>query len=183
MKNRKTVVVAFLLVAVMLLGVGYAALTDTLRIDGNAVLSHDSANKAFDDLVYFDPNTKVCADDDSIEISTSKDVATIKVNSLSLNGDTATFELKIMNDHDTAVYVLPTIDDKSALYDPDLIGLSSNWKSQVHEIAANSSRTYILTVTCKATPTEQTETTDFAIGFSVTTDAPQNYVREGQNAQ
>ena len=30
MKNRKTVVVAFLLVAVMLLGVGYAALTDVL---------------------------------------------------------------------------------------------------------------------------------------------------------
>ena len=34
MKNRKRVVVAFLLVAVMLLGVGYATLTDVLEITG-----------------------------------------------------------------------------------------------------------------------------------------------------
>ena len=53
MKNRKFVVVAFLLVAVMLLGVGYAALTDTLIIIGNAHIDLDTANKTFDEKVYF----------------------------------------------------------------------------------------------------------------------------------
>ena len=53
MKNRKTIVVAFLLVAAMLLGVGYAALTDTLTIIGNAHIDVDTANKTFDEKVYF----------------------------------------------------------------------------------------------------------------------------------
>ena len=53
MKNRKIVVVAFLVAAVMLLGVGYAALTDTLTIIGNAHIDVDTANKTFDEKVYF----------------------------------------------------------------------------------------------------------------------------------
>ena len=53
MKNRRTVVVAFLLVAVMLLGIGYAALTDTLTIIGNAHVDLDTANKTFDERIYF----------------------------------------------------------------------------------------------------------------------------------
>ena len=64
MKNRRTVVVAFLLVAVMLLGIGYASLTDTLTIIGNAHIDLDTTNKTFDEKVYFSHdgacNARIC---------------------------------------------------------------------------------------------------------------------------
>ena len=53
MKNRKTVVVAFMLCAVMLLGVGYAALSDVLDIQGTAQVTQGNAQNAFDGDVYF----------------------------------------------------------------------------------------------------------------------------------
>jgi hypothetical protein len=48
MKNRKVIVTAFLLVAVMLLGVGYAAVSDTLNFGGDATISGDQAQHEFD---------------------------------------------------------------------------------------------------------------------------------------
>ena len=48
MKNRKVIVTAFLLVAVMLLGVGYAAVSDTLNFGGDATISGDQAQQEFD---------------------------------------------------------------------------------------------------------------------------------------
>ena len=48
MKNRKVIVTAFLLVAVMLLGVGYAAVSDTLNFNGDATISNDQVQKEFD---------------------------------------------------------------------------------------------------------------------------------------
>ena len=58
MKNRKVIVTAFLLVAVMLLGVGYAAVSDTLSFtgdatitltfNGDATISNDQVQQEFD---------------------------------------------------------------------------------------------------------------------------------------
>lgn len=48
MKNRKVIVTAFLLVAVMLLGVGYAAVSDTLNFNGDATISNDQVQQEFD---------------------------------------------------------------------------------------------------------------------------------------
>lgn len=48
MKNRKVIVTAFLLVAIMILGVGYAAITDTLNIHGNATVTGDQVVEEYD---------------------------------------------------------------------------------------------------------------------------------------
>ncbi len=48
MKNRKTVVVSFLLIAVLLMGIGYAAVSDTLNFDGSAKISGDETQSQFD---------------------------------------------------------------------------------------------------------------------------------------
>ena len=53
MKNRKSVIVAFLLVAVMLLGVGYAALTDVLDITGTADVNQSAAEESFNEDIFF----------------------------------------------------------------------------------------------------------------------------------
>ncbi len=48
MKNRKIVVTAFLLIAVMILSVGYAAVSDTIFFNGDATISDDQAQQNFD---------------------------------------------------------------------------------------------------------------------------------------
>lgn len=53
MKNRKRIIVAFMLVAVLLLSVGYAALTDDLFITGDATLNTTQAQNEFDADIYF----------------------------------------------------------------------------------------------------------------------------------
>lgn len=101
MKNRKFIVVAFLLVAVMLLGVGYAALTDTLIIIGNAHIDLDTANKTFDDRIKFigaeatsSTGTGTTAD----VASYSDDDATYTANKLALIGEKSVFTFTIKND-------------------------------------------------------------------------------------
>lgn len=101
MKNRKFIVVAFLLVAVMLLGVGYAALTDTLTIIGNAHIDVDTANKTFDEKVYFSDakassstGTGTTAD----VVSYSSDDATYTANKLATVGEKSVFTFTITND-------------------------------------------------------------------------------------
>jgi len=53
MKNRKRIVVAFLLVAVMVIGVGYAALMDELTISGDATISALQVQNTFDENIHF----------------------------------------------------------------------------------------------------------------------------------
>ena len=53
MKNRRIVIVSFLLVAVLVMGVAYAALTDNLFIKGEANLKTDVAQTEFDADVFF----------------------------------------------------------------------------------------------------------------------------------
>ncbi len=53
MKNKKFMIIAFVLVSSVLIGVGYAALTDTLTINGDLEFSAQAVNDAFNDDVYF----------------------------------------------------------------------------------------------------------------------------------
>ena len=101
MKNRKFVVVAFLLVAVLLLGVGYAALTDTLTIIGNAHIDVGAANNTFDQKVYFSAaeatsSTGTGTTDDTA--SYNSDDATFTANKLATVGQQSVFTFTITND-------------------------------------------------------------------------------------
>lgn len=100
MRNRKTVVVAFLLVAVMLLGIGYAALTDTLTIIGNAHVDLDTANKTFDERIYFSDakatSTTGTGTTDDVASFTADD-ATYTVNKLAVTGEKSVFTFTITN--------------------------------------------------------------------------------------
>ncbi len=102
MKNRKIVVVAFLLIAMLLLGVGYAALTTTLTIIGNAHIDMDQAGTNFDERVYFSVAEAVS----STGTGSTPDVAggvggddgTFTANRLATKGETSTFLFTIQND-------------------------------------------------------------------------------------
>ncbi|MBQ2711799.1 MAG: hypothetical protein IJF71_00320 [Clostridia bacterium] len=91
MKKRRFAIVAFLLCACICLGVGYAALTDTLTINGDITVKPHNA----DFVVEF---TEVkSSDKTTTAIQTDKTVANFSSTQLSAAGDTATAILEVQN--------------------------------------------------------------------------------------
>ena len=102
MRNRKTVVVAFMLCAVMLLGIGYAALTDTLTIIGNAHIDMNQAQVNFDEMIYFSAAEAV-TNPTADAVSFSADDATFTANKLATKGDKAVFKFTVQNDSNVSI--------------------------------------------------------------------------------
>lgn len=101
MKNRKRIVVLFLLVAIMLIGVGYAALTDTLTIIGNAHIDIAAAENTFDGKVYFTAAEATSTTGTGTEAdvaSFTSDDATFTANKLATVGQQSVFTFTITND-------------------------------------------------------------------------------------
>ncbi len=112
MKNRKTIVGLFLLVAILLIGIGYAAFTDTLTIIGNAHIDLNEAGTTYDERVYFSSGSvkeikvESGADGSKDEVNaTNTDDATFTANSLAVKGDYIIFEFVIQNDSNIDVIV------------------------------------------------------------------------------
>lgn len=155
MKNRKIVVVSFLLIAVMMMSVGYAAIADVLYITGSANVTKENAESAFDADVYF---TNAALADAHKENTTSvnegdNDKASFTATSLKGQGDTASFTYTIKNANDVDAEVTPSISSNTA---EEYFELSSDWKGQPKTIKAGESATYTVTVTLKKTPTYET---------------------------
>jgi plastocyanin len=155
MKNRKFVVVAFLLVAVLLLGVGYAALTDTLDITGSADVNVTELEKEYEEDIYFSaavanqgaPNTASVNGDNN-------DKASFSAKSLVKKGDKVTFTFTIKNDSAHTVTVTPKLHASAGNTNTEYFSIESDWNGASREIAANGSITYTLTVTLLKDPTE-----------------------------
>ena len=101
MKNRKTVVVAFLLVCCMILGVGYAALTVDLNLAGNATFNPGQAQNEFTENIYLGDSAVIEKTNEDAPGSTYNKTtdhsADLAVNSLALDGDRVTFTIKVYN--------------------------------------------------------------------------------------
>ena len=64
MKNRKIVVIAFTLIAVLLLGVGYAAVTDDLKVLGHVKTNMETISSDFQlDVRFKDGSGTIIRDD------------------------------------------------------------------------------------------------------------------------
>ena len=105
MRNRKRIIVSFMIIACMLMAVGFAALTDTLNLNGDAEIDFSSANNGFDADVYFSAATATENGDNAYVISENPDKAEFEVRSLNTKGDTAKFTFTIQNDNDFTAYV------------------------------------------------------------------------------
>ena len=152
MKNRNTIVVAFLLCAVLLLGVGYAAIADVLDITGSADVTKANAQASYDADVYF-TNAEIA--DGNVENTTSinadnNDKVSFTAKNLKGQGDTAKFTYTIYNGSDVDANVTPSISSNTAA---EYFGLSSDWNAQPKLIKAGQSMTYTVTVTLLKTPT------------------------------
>ena len=117
MKNRKIVVVAFLLIAMLLLGVGYAALTTTLTIIGNAHIDMAQAGENFDERIYFSVAEAVSSTGTGSTPDRAGGVGgddgTFTANRLATKGETSTFLFTIQNDSNVAAAITITEETNS----------------------------------------------------------------------
>ena len=153
MKNRKRIVVAFLLCAVMLLGIGYATLTDVLEVSGSADVDATQATEAFNEDIYF--SKAVAKEDGNIAtiVTGDPDMATFTIKNLKGKDDTATFVFTITNDGDVDALVTPTLAENGNT-NTEYFHIESTWQGQPRELAAGASIEYEVTVTLLKTPTE-----------------------------
>ena len=105
MKNRRTILAAFLLVAVLVMGIGFANIADNLDITGKARATTDTAAATFDSKVYFsavqklDTSTGNGAGTDTIDIlGTEKDLVDFKINTIAEKGQFVAFKITITNE-------------------------------------------------------------------------------------
>ena len=131
MRNRKRIIVSFMLIACVLMAVGFAALSDTLNINGEAEVDFASANSGFDADVYFSAATAGSADKGDIaNITTDVDIARFSVRSLSAKNETATFTFTVQNDNEFDAYVKVN-NDKSLNNNTEYFGLDMSESSFV----------------------------------------------------
>ena len=153
MKNRKSLI-AVLLVAVMLLGIGYAALTDTLDITGSADVNQSAAEEAFNEDIYFSAAVANEAGNTASVNADNNDKASFTAKTLKGKGDKVTFTFTIKNDGDVAATVTPKLNASLGNTNPEYFSLTSDWDGDSKVLAANSEITYTLTVELLKTPTE-----------------------------
>ena len=154
MKNRKTIVVAFMLCAVMLLGVGYAALSDTLDITGSADVNQSAAEEAFNEDIYFSAAVANETGNTASVNADNNDKASFTAATLKGKGDKVTFTFTIENAGDVDAEVTPKLNASLGNTNSEYFSITSDWNGAAKTLAAHSNITYTVTVELLKTPTE-----------------------------
>ena len=125
MKNKKIAVIAFMLIAVLTLGIGYATLSDTLTLRGSAEVTAAGAEVGFDEKIYFTGATVTDGSTtgsyiDTANISDDKDIASFSVNSLNSSDDVVvlTFTVSNFSDHDAVITIKDFISGSTTEVNP-----------------------------------------------------------------
>lgn len=98
MKNRKIFVGIALLIVVLVLGIGYAAITDTLKITGTATTGIDQEN--FKVVFTGETNPATATDGVTATANANSKSATLEVTGLTTKGDSKTATFTIQNQSD-----------------------------------------------------------------------------------
>ena len=165
MKNRRIIVIAFMLCAVMLLGVGYAAVSDALDISGTAEINSGNVQSAFDTNVRFSAavanNYTAGTNPDKAWVSSEDDdLAHFASYNLAEVGNLTTFTFTILNESDLEVSVMPVLtyagDAAAQATAQEYFDVYSDWKVdgevKPKTIAAGGEETYTVTIKLKKTP-------------------------------
>ena len=151
MKTKRTAVVAFLLCAIMAIGIGFAAINKNLEINANANLGMDATGFS---VAFVQSDCTVTGTDETstIAVGTDTTVATFTVNGLKKAGDTVTGTFTVIN-------------NSSELYDAVL-----GTPSVAFGTGENPYRDYISVTTTgpQKTILAQNETTTFTVTVKLT---------------
>lgn len=169
MKNRKTVVVAFLLVAAMLLGVGYAALTDTLTLDGRVTIDMNQAGVNFDEKIYWSAakiteSTNTSAED--VITGQGTDDLNFTLHSLATKGDVVKMTCTIKNESNVRVKI--TVNEPTMAEDYGKFSCTYEYENDDMTIPAGGTMDVYVVVTV-ANPVTSAATATFGISYVVET--------------
>lgn len=161
MKKRRSIIIALLLIAALALGIGYAAVTDTLTITGNAnVKPHqDNLNVIFTQIK--DQNKCTAA------IQTDKTVASFTTTQLEVGGDTATATFVVTNQSAEykATIAAPTITITSG---GEYFDITTDFGDETRTLnAVDGTTEFTVTVKLKGAVTEE-RACEFTITNNVT---------------
>lgn len=188
MKNRKVIVTAFLLIAVMILGVGYAAVSDTLNFSGDAMISDGQVQHEFDaDIkivsVSEDKATWYDYAASTVEIERTNDLIVniidgagdniqdqidFQIYNLTDAGETQTIWFKVKNDSAHVANLTGTAITETGTddyFESDYTVYAEDGTTETQVIPANGTVLVKLVVTLKNTPSE-TYTANFS--FAIT---------------
>jgi cytochrome c oxidase assembly protein Cox11 len=96
MKNRRNIIVAFLLCACLIVGVGYANLTTNLILNGSASLSKEYMEDLFDSQIKW-VSAKSASNKVTAEISEDGNTITLKAEALTTPGEVIDVVCKMKN--------------------------------------------------------------------------------------
>lgn len=160
MKRRRTLIVALLLVAALALGIGYASITDTLTIGGNASVKPHQEN--FKVIFQEIKNQDKC----TAAIQTDKTVATFTTTQLVEGEDTASATFVVVNNSDeySATIDAPTI---SITTGSDYFDVTTDFGTATKTIAPGETCEFTVTVKLRRAVTEE-RSCEFTITNNVT---------------
>jgi hypothetical protein len=176
MRNRKITLVAFMLVAVLMLGIGYAALTDTLTIIGNAHIDFAQAEVNYDGKIFFSAATAVSSTGTGATADTasfSADDANFTANKLATKDEYSVFKFTVTNNSNVNVKVIVNPTKLSGAENPsnsNAAKFSVTYEYSEDDKIIDAGQTMDITVTVKviAPITEATSAT-FGIEYVVET--------------
>lgn len=170
MKNRKKVVIALLLVCALCLGIGYAAVTDKLFVNGTVSVSPFAYNVYFANATCDNSGVTVSIadEDDAADHMGHDDKLTISVDNtvLGVAGDKVIVSVDIKNDN-TDYNAVVTLDDTTST-EPGLYKVTCAWaEGSTGTIANGSTNTVNITIELLKVPTKTVENDEFTITFDV----------------
>ena len=182
MKSRKIVIVAFVLIAAIALGIGYAQLSTTLAIGGNATIDLEAAEANFNNKIYFaNPavdtvnSTGTGGSDTKADtiVLTNSDYATIGVQTLAVKDEKAVFTVDIKNDSNVPVLISVETAKLSGGENPnnsnsEYFRIDYAYSRNDMTIPSGESMTVTITVTVIKAVTVATSTS-FGIEYTATT--------------
>ena len=185
MKNRRVILVAFLLVACMLVGIGYAVIEKELTIGGTATLLPQNFNVVFTQakLTTLTDGTQdgvvptVSVENTKLaNVNAVKDLGGIFATSMTVSGlacdsDIVVVDFTIQNNNNVPMYLPSTVTKTAGL---DVTGkyLDGGTEKDTHVLNPDSTVTYRVTVKLanEAIDAEKTET--FNISIAATSNVP-----------
>lgn len=145
MKNRRNIIVAFLLCACMIVGVGYAAFSDVMDITGTTEMK---ADEVADGNIIFTKATAAKQGDIATVNATNKDKASFTVTTVVSAGEQSDFDFEITNTnskaYNIAFRVAPkgTNDDATTYYT-----IASTLTSNNKTVNGTDGSTNVVTIT------------------------------------
>lgn len=167
MKNRKTLIITVLLIAILALGIGYAAIGNkTLTISGNAVGTPNDNNFK---VKFTGTPTKSDADKVKEAAILTDTTASIKVADLTKAGDSVTATYTIINESEDLSANLSAALTNSNTTDFDVTYYFGNTTgTTTASLTKGQSTTITVVVTLKTTPVTTDVTSDITVNITAT---------------